>query len=316
MITRRRFFQYAGLGSASFLLAGRDRLFNLPSSDSTLQHSSTLSTFYFDVATVDQAGQLKQSERHSAQFFPEPLSPDHFLEMVSVSEGHFSMGSSRNEVRRVAHESLRHDVDLPSFFVSKYPITQAQWAVIAALPQVNRALNPDPAYFQGDNHPIESVSWLDAVEFCDRLSQHTGRRYQLPTEAQWEYACRAGTTTPFHTGETITSQLADYVGTYTYQSEPTGNYQQQTLPIGSFSPNAFGLYDMHGNVWEWCADAWTPSRPTLSNRLYSQSVNTDSLRAIRGGSWLDAPAKLRSASRSGYSETSLNRTIGFRVVTL
>jgi len=155
------------------------------------------------------------------------------------------------------------------------------------------------------------------MEFCDRLSQSTGRRYQLPSEAQWEYACRGGTQTPFHTGKTITSELADYVSTYTYQAESAGEYRQATVSVGQFTANAFGLHDLHGNVWEWCADHWHASyRGAPSDGQAWVNPHSSSLRTIRGGGWLDAPAQIRSASRSGYLETALNRTIGFRVVTV
>ena len=179
---------------------------------------------------------------------------------------------------------------------------------------MKRDLNPDPSHFQGRDRPVESISWWDAVEFCERLSQLTGRHYHLPSEAQWEYACRAGTHTPFNTGATIISDLADYVGSYTYARETSGIYRQETTPVGSFSPNAFGLQDMHGNVWEWCADSWHESyRGATSNTQPWTSRGPSQAKVIRGGSWLDAPTKLRSASRSGYSATSLNRIIGFRV---
>ena len=142
--------------------------------------------------------------------------------------------------------------------MGKYPVTQAQWRFVAAqLPQVNRELEIDPSRFKGDNLPVETISWLDAEEFCQRLSHHTGRLYRLPSEAEWEYACRAGTTTPFHFGETISPEFANYNGEYTYGNGEKGVYRKQTTPVGSFQvANPFGLYDIHGNVWEWCADDW------------------------------------------------------------
>ncbi|MGP1385297.1 MAG: formylglycine-generating enzyme family protein [Thainema sp.] len=317
---RRRFFQYAGLGSIGFLLASRDRAFGSSLTQAEYQPDLSLRTFRFDVATVDKAGRIKQRSTHTAQFFSAPIGQtesSEFIDMVAIAPGQFWMGASKTEADAKGHEFPRHRVNLSPFLISKYPITQAQWTAVAALPKVQRELDPVPSYFQGDHYPVESVSWLDAMEFCDRISQYTGRRYQLPSEAQWEYACRSGTRTPFNTGETITSELANYVGAYTYRAEQKASYPQSTLPVGQYSPNAFGLYDMHGNVWEWCADTWHANyRGAPRDGTAWVSAKPSQLRTIRGGGWLDAPATIRSASRSGYLETALNRTIGFRVVTV
>ena len=314
MIKRRRFLQCAGLSSFGLLVTfNRPTLASLDR-DPGQGQALNLEFFDFEVKTVRANGQQKQPQRHQAQFFAEALSDQERLEMVAIAPGKFWMGESRSEVGRSRYESPRHPVRINPFFLSKYPITQAQWSAVTALPKVNLDLDPAPAYFQGEQRPVENVSWLEAIEFCDRLRQHTGRQYQLPSEAQWEYACRAKTNTPFHTGETITSDLADYIGTYAYKAEAKGQYRRSTTPVGGFSPNAFGLYDMHGNVWEWCADSWHTNyqgaprdgRPWLASKDHS-------LKSIRGGSWQNAPDKLRSASRSGYMETALNRLIGFRV---
>ncbi|MEM9092913.1 MAG: formylglycine-generating enzyme family protein [Cyanobacteria bacterium P01_F01_bin.53] len=322
---RRRFFQYTGLGSLGFLLTARNSAFASAFSQLEDQSPLALETFEFTVNTVDQAGNIRQQQTHRARFFPESLrdvrgNVTERLEMVEVTPGKFWMGASRSESQAADAQAKalpRHQVNLSSFFISKYPITQSQWAAVAALPKIKRELNPAPSNFQGGSRPVESVSWLEAMEFCDRISQHTGRRYQLPSEAQWEYACRAGTQTPFNTGETITSQLADYMASATYKAEATGEYRQSTVPVGSFSPNAFGLHDMHGNVWEWCADSWHRTyRGAPTNGQPRVTASAQQSRTIRGGGWLDTPTKLRSASRSGYAETALNRTIGFRVMTV
>ena len=330
---RRRFFQYAGLGSAGLLLASRERTLASALSAVGQQSAPTLETFEFSVSTLNRKGQIKQQKQYTAQFFPEPLTgetsrSDENLEMVAIAAGHFQMGASSREAANKAltttYESPRHRVKLSSFYMSKHPITQSQWAVVAALPKVQRDLQPRPSHFRGGDLPVESVSWLEAVEFCDRLTQKTSRQYQLPSEAQWEYACRAGTQTPFNTGETITSEMADYVGTYTYNTEAAGKYRQSTTPVGKFSHNAFGLQDMHGNVWEWSADCWhcdyhgAPNNGSPDNRANHGQIwakaHTAAMRTVRGGGWLNTPQKIRSASRSGYLETALNRTIGFRVV--
>ncbi|MEO0807805.1 MAG: formylglycine-generating enzyme family protein [Cyanobacteria bacterium J06643_4] len=327
---RRRFFQYAGLSSAGLVLASRKQA--LASALCTVgKNTPRLESFRFSVATLDHKGHIKQRVQHTAQFFSEFLTGDSSqngrsrlaekLEMVAIASGQFYMGASRrdaaNKASQIAYESPRHRVKLSSFYMSKHPITQSQWAAVAALPKVQRDLLPSPAHFRGGDLPVESVSWLDAVEFCDRLTVKTGRQYQLPSEAQWEYACRAGTQTPFSTGQTITSKMADYVGTYVYQAETAGDYRKTTTPVGKFAHNAFGLQDMHGNVWEWSADCWHCDYRGAPTNGQSWAVgSTSTMRTIRGGSWLDMPSKLRSASRSGYLETALNRTIGFRVVTV
>jgi formylglycine-generating enzyme required for sulfatase activity len=325
-VKRRKFLQYAGLGSVGLVFADLERAIASALSEAAGSQDLKLETFSFSVATLDANGQINQQQRHTAKFFPELLTDDGIgnaekLEMVAIASGQFEMGASRNEVSQEAvktdYEFPRHRVQLPSFYMSKHPITQSQWAVVADLPKVKRDLDPSPAHFRGGDLPVESVSWLDAVEFCDRLTAKTGRKYQLPSEAQWEYACRAGTYTPFNTGETITSEMADYVGTYTYNAEVAGEYRKSTTPVGKFSHNAFGLQDMHGNVWEWSADSWhSDYRGSPTNGEARINTYQSGMRTVRGGGWLDNPSKIRSASRSGYLETELNRTIGFRVVTV
>ncbi|WP_148292429.1 formylglycine-generating enzyme family protein, partial [Planktothrix prolifica] len=185
----------------------------------------------------------------------------------------------------------------------------------------------------GSHRPVENVSWYDAVEFCARLLQRTGRPYRLPSEAQWEYACRAGTTTPFYFGETLTSDLANYDGTETYAEEPKGIYRQETTPVGQFPPNAFGLYDLHGNFWEWCADPWHENyqgAPTQGevwdeqnkndNRYQIYSVENlvnllsdERSHCVRGGSWISDPDYCRSANRITGHPVYFSVSVGFRV---
>ena len=210
--------------------------------------------------------------------------------MVYIPGGNFIMGSPSGKGRD--SEKPQHQVAVQSFFMAKYPITQRQWRKVAALPKINRELQTEPSNFKGNSLPVERVSWYDAVEFCARLSKYTGKKYRLPSEAEWEYACRAGTNTSFHFGETITDKLANYDGNHTYASEPKGEYRERTTPVGQYPPNAFGLYDMHGNVWEWCLDDWHSNyegAPTDGSAWFGgedDNLSQKQARAVlRGGSW-------------------------------
>lgn len=235
------------------------------------------------------------------------------IELVKIPGGEFIMGSPESELYRSSHKT-QHTVHVSSFLMGKYPVTQAQWKAVAALPQIERELDPDPSHFKGENRPVESVSWYDAAEFCRRLSAHTGRTYRLPSEAEWEYACRAGTTTPFYFGRTLTTDLANYDGTHTYGRGPKGEYREQTTEVGSFPANAFGLCDMHGNVWEWCEDRWHDSyegAPTDGSAWLSDG---DEERVLRGGSWPDLSRSCRSASRGGLRPDNDGFDLGFRVI--
>ena len=145
------------------------------------------------------------------------------------------MGSPENEPERFDREGPQHQVTLAQFFMARYPVTQAQRQAVAAMPQLKRELKPEPSNFKGDNRPVEQESWYDAVEFCDRLTLHTNLQYRLPTEAEWEYACRAGTTTPFHFGKTLTIEVASYDGNYTYADGPKGECREETTPVDLFN---------------------------------------------------------------------------------
>jgi formylglycine-generating enzyme required for sulfatase activity len=273
-------------------------------------------SFEFETVQVDERGKIIDREQNKAFAFREPLAPEIGLEMVAIPSGKFMMGSPDTEHDRYPDESPQHEVTVQPFFIGKYPVTQAQWRVIANTTQIERELNPDPSHFKvkGDNRPVEEVSWEEAVEFCQRLSRETGRDYRLPTEAEWEYACRAGTTTPFHFGKTITGKLANYDSDVTYLQERKVKSKGETTSVGDFPPNAFGLYDMHGNVWEWCLDNWHSNyegAPTDGSAWLSED---DKDRVLRGGSWLNDPRYCRSASRAFNTPVDRFSRLGFRVV--
>jgi formylglycine-generating enzyme required for sulfatase activity len=257
-----------------------------------------------------------QRKKSQAQYFTEDLRNDIGLDMILIPGGTFLMGSPPDELDRADSENPQHFVTVPTFFMGRYPITQAQWRVIASLPQVKRELNPDPSRFKGDNRPVESVNWYEAVEFCNRLSQYTNRTYRLPTEAEWEYACCAGTTSPFYFGETITAELANYRAIKTYGDGLEGEYRDETTPVDHFGiANAFGLCDMHGNVWEWCLDHWHDNyegAPDDGSAWLTDDKSAE--RVLRGGSWCFILSHCRSASRTDHYPGFVSSAIGFRVV--
>ncbi|MGI2905759.1 caspase, EACC1-associated type [Tolypothrix sp. VBCCA 56010] len=275
--------------------------------------------FEFDVVTVNAKGERINSSRGRAEFFTEDLGNDVILEMVAIPGGQFLMGSPENELERDDSESPQHTVTVQPFFMGKFPVTQAQWGAVAVSEKVKIDLELDPSNFKGDNRPVERVSWNHAIEFCARLSNKTGKNYRLPSEAEWEYACRAGTTTPFYFGETITTDLANYNGNYTYGSGIKGQYRKQTTDVGIFPPNPFGLFDMHGNICEWCQDEWHQNYNEAPTDGSAWLIENDNhlIRHLRGGSWLYYPKFCRSASRLNHDRAerdNLYHYIGFRVV--
>jgi formylglycine-generating enzyme required for sulfatase activity/ribosomal protein L25 (general stress protein Ctc) len=298
----------------------------------------SIKSSYFKVATASantthgvtitpqtKSYQCIEIDNQPTQYFIEKLE-DINLEMVYIPGGKFQMGTDDQEINELCEEykvdyfqseSPQHKVIIEPFFMGKYPVTQAQWQVVAKMRRVDRPLNPDPSYFKGANRPVECVSWDEAVEFCKRLSNHTKREYRLPSEAEWEYACRAGTTRPFHFGETITTDLANYNGNYIFGNGVKGIYRQETTEVGSFKvANNFGLYDMHGNVWEWCQDYWHNNyedAPT-DGGAWQDTNKSNNIRMLRGGSWYDYPEDCRSASRDSANVDDYNSNIGFRVV--
>jgi formylglycine-generating enzyme required for sulfatase activity/tRNA A-37 threonylcarbamoyl transferase component Bud32 len=307
-----------------------------------------LKNFQFQVATVAPKqtgifGLVTTCEvfkvAKEAEFFTGYIGMGRTFEMVFIPGGAFQMGSPKSESDRQVHESPQHLVKITPFFMGKYPVTQEQWDMVVTLPKVVRELKSAPSNFKGLNRPVERVSWYDAIEFCARLSKKMGQIYRLPSESEWEYACRAGTTTPFHFGMTITSDLANYNGEQVYSFGGKGKNRRETSSVGSFQvANAFGLYDMHGNVWEWCADPWHENyngKPddgvvwendsdedtaiyeadgTISHYNAEENLADNGYRVLRGGSWGNDPWDCRSACRLKDLPTSEYSDYGFRIV--
>jgi len=276
--------------------------------------SIPLKTVQFETVTVNSKGEITKRSQSQAQVFTETIANGIILEMMAIPGGSFVMGSPNTEAGRDNYEGPQRTVNVAAFFMGKYEVTQAGWRGVAGLPKVKIDLNANPSNFKGDDLPVEKVSWDDAIEFCARLSRLTGRNYRLPSEAEWEYACRAGTTAPFHSGDTVTPDLVNYHGKNPYGSAPKGTWRKKTTAVGSFPPNVFGLYDMHGNVWEWCQDVWHDNyngAPTDGSAWESGGDSTK--RVQRGGSWLNNAVNCRAANRHNDSAGYLNWFRGFRV---
>ena len=262
-----------------------------------------------------------QENRSLAVAFSWVERPDVPEGYVLVEGGTFRMGSPSGEDGRNDDEGPQHSVTVGSFYMKATEVTQKEWREV---------MGTNPSYFKGDARPVEDVSWYDAVEYCNALSKKEGRTpvyringesvtanwsadgYRLPTEAEWEYAARGGTTTAFHYGNSLNSRQANFDGNYPYGGASKGVYRGQTMPVGSFSPNANGLYDMHGNVWEWCWD-WYGDYSRGSQRDPS-GPSGGSFRVSRGGSWYGNARYLRSARRYFDSPGGSSYYLGFRPV--
>ena len=241
-LSRRRLIQtmsFFGAGIAATVVV--EKIFQLSFPPTTTNTGKlALKTSQFEVVTVDEQGNITNRRPSQANFFTENLGNGITLEMVEIPGGKFLMGSPPGEKDRDSSEGPQHTVTIQPFFMGKYTVTQAQYQAV---------MGNNPSGFLGAKRPVEKVSWDNATEFCAKLSQRTGKTYRLPSESEWEYACRAGTTTPFYFGATITTALVNFDGNYPYGSAPKGEHRKQTTDVGTFPPNAFFLYDMHGNVW-------------------------------------------------------------------
>ncbi|MEY3256756.1 MAG: hypothetical protein RLZZ29_1891, partial [Cyanobacteriota bacterium] len=299
--------------------------------------SETITIFPLEIVTLDKFGAITLKERRPKIYSTLNIGNGIILDMAEVPAGSFKMGMSLDE-RKTALENARkyglkieeekrldsatpiHNVIISAFEIGKNPVTNTQWQSVMGT-------NPSQQYdskFQGKYQPVVGISWHDANEFCKRISAKTGRKIRLPTEAEWEYACRAGTTTPFHFGETITPDFVNYNGNFPYGEVLRGEDRQKTVEVDSFSPNPWGIYQMHGNVWEWCLDEWNDSYSSKPNRLKNNGNESwDDLvtgkennrsHILRGGSWLVSARDCRSASRNkGFANKNYG-DVGFRIV--
>jgi formylglycine-generating enzyme required for sulfatase activity len=260
-------------------------------------------TIAFETVQLNEKGEILASTRQTAEQHVEDLGNDIQLEMLVIPSGIFQMGSPPH--LGYSDEQPQHFVTIKSFLLGKSLITQEQWkAIMGRLP---------PCRFKGDNLPVERVSWEDAQRFCQQLSKKCSRAYQLPSESQWEYSCRAGSNTPFSYGETITSDVANFNGEHTFRAEPRGVYRHTTTEAGTFPPNSFGLYDMHGNLWEWCADNWLDDYSSSPRESSAYQHKDSRHRVARGGSWHEPPTLCRSAARLKILQSDADEFTGFRV---
>lgn len=276
-------------------------------------------TYTFETVGVNSHGEIIVRQPGTATCLTESLDAEITLDLVSIPEGVFMMGDDRHH----PDERPIHEVTVKSFYMGKYPITVAQYRAVMG-ENAGSGVELD--------RPIEQVNWDEAIAFCTKLSQQTGREYSLPSEAQWEYACRAHTQTIFYMGETITPDLANYNGDYPYNGAPPGENRGQAIAVGSFPPNAFGLYDMHGNVWEWCLDEYQPSyqgAPSDGSAAISSTSGDlkrsrpgrvprpwerPKQRVMRGGAWDYVARGCRSAVRCSLASTIRIAGCGFRAI--
>jgi formylglycine-generating enzyme required for sulfatase activity len=225
--------------------------------------------------------------------------------VVFIPAGEFEMGSPMEELKRDDDESQHHIKLTKAFYIGKFEVTQLQYRVI---------MNENPSKFGGDKLPVDNVNWYEAARFLKKLSDKTGLKFRLPTEAEWEYACRAGTTGAFNTGTTLDSDFANYDARDPYADGIIGKYLDRTTNVGSYQPNAFGLCDMHGNVWEWCSDIYDEDYYKVTPLTDPKGPQEGKAKVIRGGAWNEEAYKCRSADRNHRWPKDNQPIIGFRVV--
>ncbi|MFN6204638.1 MAG: formylglycine-generating enzyme family protein, partial [Acidobacteriota bacterium] len=294
--------------NGQFVSLARRRLAQLKSGTRAATAAPPVSTSPYlktQFTTGQIIGGVFQQATKDCEVYLEDLGNGVKLEMVRIPDGKFMMGSPAGEQGRDNDEGPQREVNVRGFLMGRYEVTQQIWRQVAMLPKIKVALNPEPSNFKGNGLPVEQVSWDEVKEFIGRLNRKLGLTekdgYRLPSEAEWEYAARAGTNTPFAFGETIDAKYVNYNGNYPYGSGLKGEYRQRTMEVGKLGvANGWGLFDMHGNVWEWCEDGWHDSYQGAPS---DGSAGNNSVRAayrvVRGGGWGNIAVYCRSASRYG-----------------
>ncbi len=264
--------------------------------------------YKFRTIKLDKFGQVIQKYSKHANSLIFKLNEKTNLEMTEIPSGDFLMGSSTDEIEFRENETPQHKVKISKFYLGKYPITQSQYfAVMGELPEISEEI-------QNDNLPVVNVFLEKALEFCSKLSKITTKNFRLPTEAEWEYACRAGTDTPFCFGETITAEIANFDDNKSI-SKILNEKKGGLTPVGYFKfANNFGLYDMHGNVWEWCADIWHENYKNVPLNGSAWVEGGDQSYCVqRGGAWNSGANICRSAFRVGDIAHNFENIVGLRV---
>ncbi|MEM8611273.1 MAG: formylglycine-generating enzyme family protein [Cyanobacteria bacterium P01_H01_bin.105] len=311
--SRRKALRFLGISTATAIVSVNCK----GSSAAIAPTGKPLKNRKLKTVEIDAEGQIIAEPPINIAYFDEPVLSQALrqvlpLRMVKIPAGEFLMGSPSTESDREEQEGPQRSIQVPSFYMGAFVITQRQYKSV---------MGNNPSYFTDDqgkdgaNLPAEQITWQDAEAFCQQLSELTGRTYRLPSEAEWEYACRAGTTTPFCFGEKLTTEIANFFADFSFTENVEENYRNTSVAADSFWPNAFGLYNMHGNVYEWCADDYHNSyegAPSDASLWLSNEANAS--KVMRGGSWFNDTPFCRSASREKNSQTGLSNSFGFRVV--
>jgi len=259
----------------------------------------------FTFVTLNRSGVILNRESGATEEFLFDIGVVEPLAMLALPGGEFLMGSPAAE--GYEDEKPQHVVTVRSFLIGRFPVTQAQWAAVMGETKKLR--------FSGHQKAVHDVSWPEAQEFCRRLTAITDQLFRLPAEAEWEYACRAGTASAFSCGPTITTEFANYNGLFPYLDAPAGEYRHVLLDVGAFLPNPFGLHEMHGNLWEWCADSWHEDYEEAPGDSQPWEFGGSTrFRVARGGSWHESADLCRSGTRLKLLETDGDEMVGVRVV--